>query len=46
MAVVLVHTNLKLADYQRLEATILKRKTSLYSFIKEAVIEKMQREGI
>ena len=46
MVVVSVATSIKLDEYIRLTKTVEEKKMTIYDFVKQAVIEKMQREGI
>ena len=46
MATVPVTTYLNINDYMKLQTAMEMRKVTLYVFIKEAIHEKMQREGI
>lgn len=46
MGKVQVQTLIKSEDFNRLETKLIQVKKSIYMFAREAIIEKMEREGI
>lgn len=46
MVKVPIQTTIESEDFIRLEPSLVQAKKSIYTFAREAIIEKMQREGI